>query len=68
MSNIYVPDPVDYFERMDYEQTKALENLPTCDSCGEPIQDNPYYEIECGGMPFKVCNSCLNHYKKWRED
>ena len=60
-------DPLDDFYKNDYEKTKWLESLPKCDSCGEPIQDDPYHEIPFGGMNFKICDSCLKHYQKWRE-
>lgn len=60
-------DPMDDFNDNDYREMKWLESLPKCDSCGEPIQDNPYHEIPFGGMQFKICGDCLTHYQKWRD-
>lgn len=34
----YTNDPVADFERYDAEQESALEKLPVCNCCGEPIQ------------------------------
>lgn len=58
-------DPFADFDRWDAEQTAKLEKLPKCEECGEPIQDDCYYEIngEC------VCPECLdNNHKHWVED
>ena len=54
-------DPLEDFEKLDREQAKQLDELPKCDICGEPIQDEYYYEI--GGD--LVCRECLdNHFRK----
>ena len=53
------------FDRWDAEQQAALNKLPKCSECDEPIQDDCYYEIngEC------VCPACLdNNHKHWVED
>lgn len=58
-------DPLADFDRWDAEQQAALNKLPKCAECGEPIQDDCYYEIngEC------VCPACLdNNHKHWVED
>lgn len=58
-------DPFADFDRWDAEQQAALNKLPKCSECGEPIQDDCYYEIngEC------VCPECLdNNHKHWVED
>lgn len=49
-------DPKADFDRWDAEQTKALEALPVCDYCDEPIQDDYFYEIN-GDV---VCQECLD--------
>ncbi len=54
-------DPLDAFNRRDAEEAEWLASLPVCDLCGEPIQDEYYYEIE--GK--EVCPECLNyHFRK----
>lgn len=58
-------DPLADFNRWDAEQQAALNKLPKCSECDEPIQDDCYYEIngEC------VCPECLdNNHKHWVED
>lgn len=56
-------DPLDDFARLDREQARWLEQLPVCDVCGEPIQDDHYYQI-CGE---NICPDCLEHFKKYVE-
>lgn len=53
---IFTDDPIADFERYDSEQQAMLDELPLCEYCEEPIQDNYYYEIdnEC------ICEDCLN--------
>ena len=54
-------DPLDDFNRRDAEEARGLESLPHCDICGEPIQDEYYYEIHGE----KICPECLNdHFRK----
>ncbi len=58
-------NPLADFNRWDAEQQAALNKLPKCTECDEPIQDDCYYEIngEC------VCPECLdNNHKHWVED
>ena len=58
-------DPVADFDRWDEEQQRQLEKLPKCAYCGEPIQDDIYFEIN--GEP--VCEECLiEHHRKAVED
>lgn len=54
-------DPLADFARYDREQAKALERLPRCYECDEPIQDERCYEIN-GEL---ICPDCLksNHEK-----
>lgn len=54
-------NPVHDFWAYSMAQEEWLENRPTCDECGQHIQDEQYFDIE--GK--KYCESCLNYYKKW---
>lgn len=49
------------WERHDAEQEAWLEELPKCDYCGEPIQDEFLYEIQ-GETLHKECME--EQYKK----
>lgn len=61
----YTDDPIADFHRHDSEQEKALENLPKCDYCGEPIQDDYYYDID----DYFLCKKHMNElYRKRTED
>lgn len=41
------------------EQEDKLNSLPVCDYCGEPIQDDYYFELE----PWKkFCESCAEEW------
>lgn len=58
----YSDDPVKDFERHDREQAKRLAQLPVCDICDQPIQDDHYYLINSDN----VCPECLNN--EFRKD
>lgn len=50
------------FDRWDAEQNRLLEELPVCDYCLEPIQDDHLYEIDDD----YVCQECLEkHFMKY---
>lgn len=51
----YIPDNYDLWVAHDREQYEALEKLPKCANCGEPIQDEYLYKIS-GDL---ICESCL---------
>lgn len=55
---MYVPDNYDLWEAHDKEQERALEKLPVCGECGEPIQDDFAYKID-GEI---ICEDCLKAY------
>lgn len=58
-------DPVADFERHDREQAAALELLPICDICNDPIQDEYLYDIN-GEF---ICECCMDKlFKKRTED
>lgn len=42
----YTDDPVADFNRYDREQAKRLAELPVCDHCSKPIQDEDLFDIE----------------------
>lgn len=53
-------DPVADFARYDAEQARRLAQLPTCERCGEPIQQERAVCIE----GFWYCDECLEKYRK----
>ena len=56
-----LPDNYSQWERHEAEQEKALADCYHCDYCGNPIQDEHYYEIN-GDI---LCEKCLNyHFRK----
>lgn len=58
-------DPIADFNRYEAEQQRKLDKLPKCDICGEPIQDDYFYNIY--GDIF--CEECLNDkFRKSTED
>lgn len=58
-------NPIADFERYDAVQEKAKEKLPRCSECGEPIQDDFFYEIDC----YFYCEDCLrDNHRKSTED
>ena len=46
------------------EQDKQLERLPHCDYCGEPIQEEYYFDL-CGD---RVCEQCVEKLKRRIDD
>ena len=49
-------DPLRDAEARDRDQQEGLDRLPVCACCGEPIQDDYYYEIN----DEILCEECLN--------
>lgn len=45
-------DPDRYF----YEKDKELEKLPTCEICGEPIQDDYLFDMD----GILICEDCAH--------
>lgn len=54
----YIPDNYDRWTSHEAEQEAELEKLPTCRSCGEPIQTEYCY----GSNGRYICEHCLNAY------
>lgn len=60
-----VPDNYDLWEAHDREQAKQLAELPVCEVCGKPIQDEHLYLIN----DEFVCEECLiRDFRKNTED
>mgnify|MGYP002517669099 CR=1 FL=1 len=58
----YISDnPIADFNRWDAEQEKALESLPKCDICHEPIQEEHYYKIDGKNW----CETCVDDCREW---
>lgn len=55
-----IPDNYDLWEAHERDQEKRLARLPKCDYCGEPVQDDFYYEIN-GDV---ICEHCLDQFFK----
>jgi formylmethanofuran dehydrogenase subunit E len=51
-------------DNYDRAQAKALEALPRCSECDEPIQDEYCYQIN-GEL---ICEECLKEYRRSTED
>jgi len=59
-----IPDNYDLWARHDAEQEEALNKLPKCKICGEPIQQEDAVCI-CGNW---YCDDCLDDCRKAVED
>ena len=58
-------DPLADFDRWDAEQQAALNKLPKCTECGEPIQSEELFEFD-GKL---ICPEYLDgNHKHWVED
>ena len=56
----WTDDPVADFERHDREQARLLERLPTCERCGNRIEQELAVCID----GFWYCDDCLEFYRK----
>lgn len=60
-----IPDNYDLWKAHDDEMEKALERLPVCCECDEPIQDDTLYVFDNN----PICKSCLElHHEMSVED
>lgn len=65
MSLFYTSDPIMDFEHHDREQAKREKQLPKCDYCNKPIQDEHLFDI-CGDV---FCEKCLiRNFRKDTDD
>lgn len=56
-----IPDNYDQWLHHEWQQERRLADLPKCGVCGNPIQDDHYYEIDGEN----ICPECLdNHFRK----
>lgn len=53
-----IPDNYDLWEAHDREQAKRLAELPVCDVCDDPIDDDFYYEINGEN----ICEHCMDQF------
>ena len=56
----WTDDPVADFERHDREQARRLAQLPTCDRCGHPIQQERVVRI----FSFCFCDECIEECRE----
>lgn len=60
-----ISDNYDKWVEHEAEQQRRLEMLPQCETCGEHIQDDYYFEINDA----VICWECLKaHHRKRTED
>ena len=53
-------DPVADFERHDREQARRLAQLPTCERCGDAIQQERAFEKN----GFWICHECYENNQR----
>ena len=58
-----IPDNYDLWKKHDKEQAESLKKCPKCDFCGEPIQEEVFYNI----FGIKICVGCLENVKEYTE-
>ena len=56
---MWTNDPVADARRYYAEQEEKLNELPKCSECGEPIQDDSYFEV--GGDYY--CEECMDNHR-----
>lgn len=61
---MYTNDPIADFAAYDFDQQKALEKLPICSECREPITDEYAFYINHDW----ICCSCMDYYKRENEE
>lgn len=60
----YTDDPIADFNAWDKAQDEELAKLPVCDECGNPIQDDYYYDI----AGITLCPECMDkNYRYWTD-
>ena len=53
-----IPDSYDLWEAHDRKQAKRIAELPVCDVCDDPIDDDFYYEINGEN----ICEHCMDQF------
>lgn len=62
---MYIPDNYDLWENYEEERERAMERLPVCSFCEEPIQQDTAVRID--GLWY--CDHCLNnHFRESTEE
>ena len=56
----YADDPARDFAAWDAEQQRNLDRLPECADCGNPIQDETAFYINCEW----ICEDCMDFYRR----
>ena len=60
-----MPDNYSQLERHEAEMERRLSQRPVCEDCGEPIQDEFYFNVE-GEI---LCEECMHdRYRKRADD
>jgi hypothetical protein len=58
-------DPLDDFDYLDRRQAEREARLPQCEKCGNPIDDDIYFEVENEIL----CEECMHdRYARSTED
>ena len=57
-------DNYDLWAMHDAKEAKRIAHLPTCDFCGEPIQQERALKL----MGLWVCDECINDNMQWIEE
>ena len=57
---IFIADPLNFFNQRDREQARRMAKLPTCERCGDAIQQERAVCIN----GFWYCDECIEHYRR----
>lgn len=60
---VYTDDPIGDYDRYDAEIESNLEKRPTCDICGDHIQEEFYFNI----LGYKICEECMDTSREYIE-
>ena len=56
----YIPDNYDLWEANDREQARRLKKFPTCEICGDAIQQERAFEKN----GFWICDECIENNRR----
>ena len=65
---MWTDDPERDFLRWDAENEEWLKSRPVCVMCGEPIQDDCYYDFGGGPMCEECTESFVKDHRVWIEE
>lgn len=60
----YIPDAYDQWAAHDAEQEEALELLPKCSHCDEPIQEDTCFVVN----DEPICENCMEMFRVFTTD